>query len=151
MFIVDFKRLATATTWLKRFDIQYGWQSLNTTYRIANYVFWVRYVHANMISFIWKMKHDKEKEALSCTILQIELVSVNHCVRASLGLPLKQQTCMVKAVSHADVVAACTSPCWNHLNTKKMRQSLDGASRTGRHTRPVIHGAATLLQTHGSL
>lgn len=57
------------------------------------------------------MKHDKEKEALSCSILQIELVSVNHCVRALLRLPLKQQTCMVKAVSHADVVAACTSAC----------------------------------------
>lgn len=63
-------------------------------------------MHANMISYIWKMKHDEEKEALSCTTPQIELVSVNHCVRA---LPLKQQTCMVKAVSHADVVAACTS------------------------------------------
>lgn len=66
-------------------------------------------MHANMISYIWKMKHDKEREA--CAILQIELVSVNHCVRALLGLPLKQQTCVVKAVSHADVVAACTSAC----------------------------------------
>lgn len=39
--------------------------------------------------------------------------------------PLKQQTCTFREVSHADVMAACTSACWNHLNSKKMRQRRD--------------------------
>lgn len=40
-------------------------------------------------------------------------------------LPLKQQTCRFREASHADVMAACTSASWNHLNGKKMRQRLD--------------------------